>query len=289
MLLLALLIISPNLAWNATHGFPTFAHTEANANWAHAKYNFGNVGTFIAGQFGVFGPFMMAGFAGALWQLRTRSGRNERVLLLTAFSFPILLLVIVQSFISEANANWAAAAYIAAAPLATAHLVRWWHGRALWASLAVASVVMICLWAAELDPALADSVGLGSALKRQQGWKELGKAVATEASHKHVDAIAAANRSVLAELLYYARPREAPIRAWDQNTIPHDHFQMTMPLTSASHSVLLVVTPEATRPILATFESERLIRRLSIPLGRRHVRVLALYEARGSLGPQASH
>ncbi len=286
ILVLGLLILSPNIAWNAAHGFPTLAHTEANANWGHAKYDFGGAIAFMAGQFGVFGPLMMAGFLRALWRLRAG---NERSLVLAAFSVPVLLLIVLQSFISEANANWAAAAYVAAVPLATAELLRWWHARALWLSLAIASFAMLALWVGALDPALADSVGLGNALKRQQGWRQLGQEVVAEARHGRYDAIAAANRSVLAELLYYARPRSIPIRAWDRNIIPHDHFQMTMPLTTASRSVLVVAAGDEAPGILATFDSKHLIHQVSIPLGRRRARTVVLYEANGFRGPQPLH
>src|SRR4051794_14844922 len=221
ILLLALLILSPNLLWNASHGYPTLAHTEANANWGHAKYNVANALGFMAGQFGVFGPLMMLGWLAALWQLARNSAGAAGSLVLAAFSVPVLTLIVIQSFISEANANWAAPDYVAAVPLSVAMLLRWWDSRLLWLSLGIATTAMIALWAAQVSPPLADRAGLGNALKRQQGWRELGAAVASESRTASYDAIAAANRSVLAELLYYARPRAIPIKAWDRGTVPH--------------------------------------------------------------------
>jgi len=284
----SLLILSPNLIWNAAHGWPTLAHTEANANWSHAKYNIANTFTFIAGQFGVFGPLMMLGWLAAIWQLwrKRPAGAN---LVLAAFSLPILLLVTIQSFISEANANWAAPAYIAAIPLAVAILLHCWNSRLLWLSLALASLSMIGLWTGQLAPAVADRAGLGNALKRQEGWRELGATVSAESRNAPYDAIAAANRSVLAELLYYARPRSIPVKAWDQSAIPRDHFQMTMPLRVSTQRVLLVAPPDEAAAILGSFDSHRLVRRLSIPLGRHHERVLALYDAHFYRGPQFVH
>jgi 4-amino-4-deoxy-L-arabinose transferase-like glycosyltransferase len=289
ILLLALLILSPNLLWNASHGYPTFVHTKANANWGHAKYNVANALGFMAGQLGVFGPLMMLGWLAALWQLARNSAGAAGSRVLAAFSVPVLTLIIIQSFISEANANWAAPAYVAAVPLAVAMLLRSWRNRLLWLSLGIATTAMIALWVAQVSPSLADRAGFGNALKRQQGWRELGTAVASESRTASYDAIAAANRSVLAELLYYARPRAIPIKAWDRSTVPHDHFQMTMPLRIGTRRVLLVTAPDDAPVMLASFDSHPLVQRLAIPLSHHHERVLALYDAHFYRGAQLRH
>jgi len=286
IVLLALLILSPNIVWNAAHGFPTLAHTEANANWGHAKFDIGNAATFLVAQFGVFGPLMMAGWLGAVWYIRRPADERESVLILLAFSVPVLILVTIQSFISDANANWAAPAYIAAVPLAVWTLLQWWQARGLWLSLALSGVAMFGLWSAQIRPAAADALRLGNAFKREEGWREMGFAVANAARGSTYDAIAAANRSVLAELLYYSRPRSAPIRAWDRSAVPHDHFQMTMPLLSGARHVLVVTAPDEAPAVLASFDSRHLLTTLNIRLGSHHRRVLALYDARNFHGPQ---
>lgn len=286
ILALGLLILSPNLIWNAAHGFPTLKHTEANANWSHAKFDPANALVFVAGQFGVFGPLMMAGWLGGLWHLGRERQRGNAGAVLAAFSMPVLILIVVQSFVSEANANWAAPAYIAAVPLAVGKLSAWWRRRLLWISLALGVATTAALWTAQISPPVADRAGFGNALKRQEGWRELGAAVAAEAKAAHYDAIAAANRSVLAELLYYAQPRNIPIRAWDHGAIPRDHFQMTIPLRPGTQRVLLVSAPDEASAILATFDSPRLVRCLSIPVGQHRARVLALYGAQFYRGPR---
>jgi hypothetical protein len=262
-------------------------HTEANANWGHARYSLSNAADFIVGQFGVFGPLMMAGWFAALWRLRSPEYRDQSSFMLAAFSAPVLILITIQSFISEANANWAAPAYIAAVPLAVATLLRLWNARALWLSLAIGCAAMLALWLAAIAPSLADRAGQGNALKRQEGWRELGEAVAVQSRAAPYQAIAAANRSVLAELLYYARPRGVPIRAWDTSLVPRDHFQMSIPLTPAFHRVLLVLYPQEAPPALASFDSHRTVTQLSIPLGRHRARVLALYDVEGFRAPQS--
>jgi hypothetical protein len=285
ILALGLLILSPNILWNAAHGYPTLAHTEANANWGRAKFNLSNAAAFVAGQFGVFGPLMLAGWLGALWHLR-RSTRSDTAAILAAFCAPVLLLIVIQSFISDANANWAAPAYVAAVPVAVAILLAWWRSRLLWLSLAIGAAAMLALWVAQVSPAVADRAGFGNALKRQEGWRELGAAVAAQSQTASYDAVAAANRSLLAELLYYARPRSIPIKAWDRSAVPHDHFQMTMPLRAGTQHVLLAGMPDDTSAMLGSFDSQHLLRRIAIPLGQHRQRVVTLYDAHFYRGPQ---
>jgi 4-amino-4-deoxy-L-arabinose transferase-like glycosyltransferase len=285
-LILAVTILSPNLIWNAAHGWPTLVHTQSNANWSHAHYSFRNAGSFLFGQFGVFGPLMMAGYLGALWRVGSGEERNSSAVILSAFSVPVLLLIVIQSFISEANANWAASAYVAAIPLAVVSLLSWWQGRALALSFAIAAVSLFALWIGQMSPATADAMGLGNALKRETGWRELGSEIAAESHRAPYDAVATANRSMAAELLYYARPRSIPIRVWDANPVPRDHFQMTIPLTPSFHRVLLAIAPEEASRILVTFDSAKHLRTITERVGGHRTRTLALYDARGYRGPQ---
>ena len=55
------LVLAPNLAWNAAHGFATFQHTAADAHWARARpVQPGELGDFLGAQFAVFGPIPFA-------------------------------------------------------------------------------------------------------------------------------------------------------------------------------------------------------------------------------------
>ncbi|MGH6872867.1 MAG: ArnT family glycosyltransferase [Rhizomicrobium sp.] len=282
ILALSLLLLSPNVLWNAAHGFPTVAHTGHNADWNHARFNPMNVLGFLAGQFGVFGPIMMAGLILALWRLKDAKSR-----LLACFALPVIALIAVQSFISEANANWAAVAYVPATPLAVAALLSLWNGRALWASLALDGVAMLTLWIIAVSPPFADTIGQGNAFKREEGWRALGAAV-----HRTADGrdgfLATANRSIIAELLFYSHIAPDRMRMWDKDTHDDDHFQMTMRLTRPAHRVLLVLTPDETAPVLATFDSATRIGTVTVPIGGHHTRTVLLFDAYDYRGPQTS-
>ncbi len=288
-LALGLVILSPNIWWNAHHHFATVGHTESNADWSRAHFSVLNALGFLGGQFGVFGPLMMAGLLAALWRLARSRETNRAGVFLSAFVLPPIVIITMQAFIADANANWAATAYIAAVPLAVGALLRWWKGAILWASMALHGVVLLVLCAILIAPSVADGLGLGNAFKRMEGWGALGKAVASRAAATPYDAIVAENRSVVAELLYYARPRRIPILVWDRDQRIRDHFQMTLRLTPANgRHVLLVLEPGSVPAVLATFDSNRPLGTVTIPVGGHRTRKISLYDAFGYEGPQPS-
>ena len=288
ILALGILLLGPNIAWNAVHGFPTVGHTESNADWSHARFNVMGALGFFASQFGVSGPVLMAGFLGALWKLARGPRRPEPELVLAAFALPPILIITVQGFISEANANWAATAYVSATPLAIAVLLATARRWALWLSFAIDGLAMVLLWVGLVSPAAGAALGGGNALKREEGWRQLGHALVSVARAGHYDAIAIANRSVVAEMTYYARPRPVPLRSWRLTTRPEDHCQMTMPLEASARRVLLVLLPAEEQLVLPTFESSRRLGRIAIPIGGHHTRVTVLFAARGYRGPHAA-
>jgi hypothetical protein len=223
---------------------------------------------------------------GALWRLGRHSERGEMASILVAFSLPPLLLILVQAFVAGANANWAATAYVAATPLAVDELLRWWRGRAMVASFILSGAVLAVLGIVLVRPAFADSIGLGNAFKREEGWRQLGTEVANAARTAAYDVIVADNRSIVAELLYYARPRRAPIRVWTRDFNIRDHFEMTMRLPRGAKRSLLVLEPTTAHRVLATFDSAALIKTIAIPIGGHHRRVTVLYDAQSYRGPQ---
>lgn len=280
----AVLVLAPNLWWNAAREYPTIVHLERNADWLHARYSPAGLVTFLLGQFGVFGPLLMAGFLAAVFRLVFSRQRNEDEVVLAAVSVAPILVMLLQAFVVSANANWAAPAYVGASLLATRELMRWGRGKALCTSFVIDGAAMIMLWTALIRPELADVVGLGNAFKREEGWQPLAAEVRAVTARARYDAVAADNRSVTAELLYYARPLASPVRALRTRPIPHDDFQMAIPLPGSSSRVLAVVDPRDAPAVLAVFDSWTVLAVIAIPVGEHTKRLMALYDAHGYRG-----
>lgn len=137
----ALTVMATHLAWNAANDFATVGHTVDNANLGGDLINPENVLKFLADQMGVFGPVSFLGLIAALFFLRAsrrpETGRQE--LWLSAFIVPVLTIILVQSVLSRAHANWAATAYPAASILIAIFFLRARPNRWLWAVIAVLS------------------------------------------------------------------------------------------------------------------------------------------------------
>ena len=284
--LIALALIAPNFLWNSAHGFATVVHTAANADWQRAGIHPLGALEFLVGQFGVFGPLMMAAYLYALWRVLRREDKSPAGLLLVSFSLPVLVIIVIQGAIAEANANWAAVAYVAATPLSMRTLMEVAKGWALRASLALNSLIMVALMVFAVSPSSAAAAGFANAYKRLQGWHELGAKVAREAAAGGFQAIVTDNRSLMASLLYYARPRTIPILMWAPDTSVMNYFEMTAPFTSGTGGKVLLVTDRSdTANVLATFKASRLKGDVIAELGGGKRRITHLYEAEGYRGP----
>jgi len=282
MALIAFFVFHPNLVWNLHHGFATVTHTANNADWARGSLHLMGPFEFLLGQFGVFGPVMMGGYLYALWRVMRGQDREANSRILLCFSLPALVIIVCQAAIADANANWAAAAYIAATPLVVHALMPFVRGLVLKASVAFNVLVMIAIMAFAASPSLAAQAGFANAYKRLLGWRGLGAAVVYEASKGRYQAIVTDNRSLMASLLYYARPRDIPILMWNRDEQVSNHFEMTSPLTPATSGRVLLITDKTDAShVLATFKHSLRIGDFNADLGGGKKRTTHLYEAEG--------
>ena len=286
ILIAAAVVFSPNLFWNLTNSFATAGHLAKNAHWVDASFSAENLIDYLVGQFGVFGPVTLALYFWALARVVSGRDHSAEARLLACFSLPPLLMIAVQAFIAEANANWAATAYVAAVPLVARLLItlsrRGASGLALLPNALAAAAILLFT----VSPAAVDAAGLANAYKRLHGWRTLGDRVAGEASSGRYKAIVADNRNVVASLLYYARPRNVPVLIWDRDRVDDNHFDMTLRLTPEAGAPLLLVL-QRTDPsvVLNTFVSSRLVANVDVGLGGDRMRHTALYAVDKYVGP----
>ncbi|MGE0764870.1 MAG: ArnT family glycosyltransferase [Hyphomicrobiaceae bacterium] len=283
-LALGVVLIAPNLAWNAAHKFATFAHTADNAKWGGQLLKIGKGFEFMASQAAVFGPILLGGLALGFYR-GWREGFSPADRLLVCFIAPVLAVITAQAFISRAHANWAATAYVAGSILVPAILLRLGLDRWLKASLALHLAIMVVLVA---GTTLAGRVKLplgGDPFERTLGWKELGartEAMLAEAraTGSPYAAVIADERAVTAELLYYMRHDETPIKAWLSGPRPLDHYEMTRPFQAKTKGPVLLVSVRAdAQRITSNFARANEVRREDVPAGfgkPRHVRFIKL-------------
>jgi len=234
------LVLVPNLAWNATHGFATLQHTAANANWrGHRLFNPAELAEFVASQFGVFGPIPFAVLVGGAAVLAGRRRLAPADRLLLCFALPALVLVAGQAFVSRANANWAGAGYVAGVVLAGAWLTRWRARGWLLAALASQALLaaLFLVWVAV--PPTAEAMGLANSFKRAKGWREMTEQVLDRVERERdrgLSAVAVNDRFLFNAAAYYGRayfgrPGAPPLVMWLRTHHPESQAETTDPLT----------------------------------------------------------
>lgn len=256
-----LFLIAPNLLWNQANNFATFAHTAENANWRGIPFHPDKAAEFLLAQFGVFGPILFGGLLVIVWRsLRGVSDVPQTDRLLLAFSAPVLAAVTIQALLSRAHANWAAPAYIAAVVLVTAVMIRDRDWRWMRASFAIHALVAILIAGATWQAGRFVLPVVGDPFARTLGNREMAAAVRDELADAErrgapIRAILTDDREIAAALAYYGQNLPVPQLAWRKGATPRSHFEMTHPLTAASPTPLLLVTPRAPSDLTADFGS----------------------------------
>ncbi len=241
---LALVLVAPNLAWNARHDFVTLQHTADNADWEGVALDAPALAEFLGGQFAVAGPVLFAAYLAGL----ARLARDPRLGFFAAMSVPVFAVVCVQALVSGANANWAAAAHLGVVAIATAVLAR--HKRWLAASFAVNLAVTLALPVAVV---FADTLRLPSgelALARYVGRDEVSLRAAEVARAEGLDTLVARDRGFLADFFYTLRDSGLGLYAEPVAGFPPHHYAQTRALPKDGAAVLYV-TRDAAGPVCA--------------------------------------
>lgn len=280
-LVVALLVAAPNLVWNAAHGFVTFAHTRDNAHLGGASlFHPAKMGEFLAAQAAVFGPLLFGVLAWIAATTRRVTASDERARLLLAFTLPLLAMMTVESFLSRANANWAAPAYVTGVILVTAWLDR--RGK-LW--LVKVSVALHLVAAAGLYnfDALARAAGPELAakfdpVKRVRGWDRVGMEVSRVWRANPGTRLLFDRRKVMAPLIYYVRPHPFDAVKWNEAGHIADHFDLTTDMNRHMDESFLLVTEEPNANHVApTFDSAELLSVIRVPIHPRYAREIRVF------------
>jgi hypothetical protein len=267
---LALVTYAPNFVWNLTHGLASYRHTEDNASLHGTLFHPESFLEFFGSQFGMFGPLLFAALVLIVVTAR-RALADRRAALLASFTLPTLAMMFVVSFLSRAQPNWSAPAYVAA----TALVVAWLLGRERQAIVAASIALHVAAAALllELKPLAAearyDLPAKYDPLHRLRGWRRLGDTVGRELLMHRGAVLLSDDREDMAALLYYMRPRPIDWLKWNGDGGVHDQFDLTAdPSRFIGRDFLLVShMPENTARILERFNGAGPIEHVIISLG----------------------
>jgi hypothetical protein len=282
----AVLVVLPNLLWNARHGWATVGHTAANANWGQgAGLHLVETASFAAAQIGVFGPILFLALALRVALIRKDPPlQAERFLL--AFSVPVLVLMTLQSGISRAHANWAAVSYVSATILVVGWLDRtrrfWVVQLSLFLQLAVFAA-FTTYFAGALNVRLPKTADI---FHQMRGWRSLSHLVLHRLdTEPEGSSVAADDREVMAELDYYLRGRAFPLVMATGNGPPGNQYELENPITAANGGhVLLIARFSDRQDILDKFVDHKMTDAWTVSAGEGRRRSYFVYELSGFKG-----
>jgi hypothetical protein len=192
------------------------------------------------------------------------------------------------SFVSRANANWAAPAFVSATVL----VVAWALARG-WRTLVALSIALHLAAVAILftgrDALAAFGVSLPAnydALSRLRGWRALGATVGAELAAHPGLILFADDRETLAALIYYVHPHPFDAVKWKlKSGPPKDQWELANGLPQHRGGNFLLVSEHNLIPEMSpSFASIDLLRSIVISVGPGDSRAYTLYLARGFKG-----
>ncbi|HUS54435.1 MAG TPA: glycosyltransferase family 39 protein [Thermohalobaculum sp.] len=251
-------LVSPNIVWNADNSFVTVAHVMGDADPGHGYFNIGALVEFTAAQFAVIGPVFLIAIYLAL---RNRSDwRDDWGMRLMAWqTVPLLAGMIGLSFLTRAQANWAAPAYVAGSLLAARWLVTAGGARALQAQLAVGVAASLGLWTvAGLYAGQAE--GLTSRLDpfRQMRISEpFCELVLGAMSEEGAGVLLSDNRRRLSECMYYGGLGWDEVAIWNPDAAPANHHELVATLYPGDQREMLLVVQSGAASMAGKFEEAR--------------------------------
>ncbi|MFH5926941.1 glycosyltransferase family 39 protein [Roseomonas xinghualingensis] len=218
--LLAGLVFAPVVAWNAAHGWASFAKQGGRAGTGEG-FHLRFLGELVGGQLAIASPVLLvlctvgAVTAATVWARR----RDSAAGLLAALTLPAALIFLWQATGSRVQGNWPAILYPAASIAAAAFTARRWQ----WIGVMVGGVMMAAVTIqAGLAP-LALPRSMDPTLARMAGWEELARDAEAARVREGAAFIAAEEYGLAAELALHLPPG-VPVIAisdrWDLFTLP---------------------------------------------------------------------
>ena len=197
-------------------------------------------------------------------------------------------MMLAVSFLSRANANWAAPAFVSATVLVVA-----WALRCGWRKLVIFSISLHLAAVAVLftgrDALAAFGISLPAkydALSRLRGWRELGAVVGAALVQHPGLTLFADDRETLASLIYYVRPHPFDAVKWKlKGGLPKDQWELTNGLPQHRGEDFLLVSEHELIPEMSpSFAEIDRLEPIVIPIGPGASRAYTLYVARDFKG-----
>ena len=233
LFLMNFIIVSlPNVIWNYFNSFQTINHLSSNAVIDAPSYSLFGTFTFLIAQIAILGPILFIVFLLTAYNIKKL---NKLSIFLLYFIFPVYILMFIQGFFSEANANWAASALPAITILCGYFLSK----RIKFAVLTILSNLLICIFIliVSFNGNLIFLDVKSDPLRKLKGWSILSEDLKDTISKEKSDVVLVDRRGIAAELIYYLRNENIKIRVPESSKSPSNHYQLHYSLKDKENKI----------------------------------------------------
>lgn len=276
---LTVLIISPNLAWNADNGFPTLQHTAELTTQSERSGGVLKLLEFLGGQLMMLGPIAVVAAAWLAWQKRTdpasaivaasqwasKTSEQDKTAdsasahhlacvsskqYLWMMSLPLLAIASIQAFMGGSHVNWAAPAMIGLTVLLASMLSQplaplATPGQRRWLIAVLASNVLLTSMALHARDMLSDPVPAKlDVLVRMRGWQEAFHQLEPVITDPRIAGlpILTDQRLTITQALYNLRQHKVRAFFWNPQGSRDNHYLLQHSLPNKIGQDLLLIT-----------------------------------------------
>lgn len=262
LLIFPLILLIPNILWNAQHHFASVNAVAANADLSSQLFHPMNFLNFVAAQLGVFGPIFFITLLLILFTINQYIKTDNYRLLLT-FTFVTLGIMTVESLLSRAHANWSAPAYVAGTILVCAVLIERKKIVWLWLSLAINLLILVGFVNIQ---GLVHSFHIP--LDHEMtitGWPTATQEIIQIRSQYPEARVMSDNRMLLTQLMYFANIKLNQVVKWNPSGEIGDQYDMVTTMQgTVGKNFLLFTYQKYPVTIESAFSNSRLIQTINL-------------------------
>ncbi|KAA2215176.1 glycosyltransferase family 39 protein [Teichococcus oryzae] len=221
--LLALLVFSPVLVWNAEHDWISLAKQGGRAGNVGTASSLRYLGELVGGQLGLATPIIFVLCVAGIVVACRRAGRRDAVATLLALvTLPPALIFLWQATGSRVQGNWPAILYPSACLAAAGYLGPRWQGWRKWGVVLGLGLTLVVLVQGIFSP-LPLPRRSDPTLARLGGWHDFAAEIEQIRRSRNASFVAAEEYGLASELALHL-PRGTPVIAlgdrWDLFDLP---------------------------------------------------------------------
>ncbi|MEM7497739.1 MAG: glycosyltransferase family 39 protein [Pseudomonadota bacterium] len=255
-----LLVLAPNILWNLENSFATVTHVAEDADPGDGYFNPLKFLEFAGAQLGVIGPVVFPAILIAFWRRRDWVG-DWRMRLLAWQTGTLLFAMLALAFLTRAQPNWAAPAYVAGTLFAVRFLLTTGFGRTLRWQAGLGAIAAVTVYAAAaLYAGRAETLlRISDPFKKMRLAEPFCDPALAAMAEEGAEVLLSNDRRRLSECMFLGGLGWDEIAVWNPDISAQNHHELVATLMPGDTRPMLLAVLRGVGDIPETFEEARRI------------------------------